>query len=251
VENRSMEWKTSISVNEKGEHFIRGVSLRKLIRDHSFVQAFFLLSHGRFPKKVEERMLNAIFVSAIEHGVEVPSTFVARSVVSTGNSTNTALAAGILAVGDFHGGAIEKAAYIFKEKKDVKKVVAMAIKNKDKIPGLGHKIFKRNDPRTEELFKLARKLKLFGKYSRYAVALQKEFKKQSGKQLVLNVDGSIAALMLELGFDPKFGKLLFSFARTPGIITHIIEEISNENPYRRFSEKDVIYKGVKPKKGGL
>ena len=63
----------------------------------------------------------------------------------------------------------------------------------------------------------------------------------------MNIDGAMAALMLELGFDPLFGKAFFAFARFPGLIAHVYEEATNEKPYRRFHEEDVEYIGVPPR----
>ena len=83
-----------------------------------------------------------------------------------------------------------------------------------------------------------------GKFIEKAQNIAKEFEKESGKKLVLNIDMAIAACMSELGFDYKLGKAIFCLGRLPGMIAHTYEEATEEKPYRRFEESDVIYKGL-------
>jgi len=227
---------------------MRGVRLVDLIGKASFVEAIFLALQGRFPKKNETKMLDAVFVSLIEHGIEVPSAFVARSVASTGNSANAAIAAGVLAMGDFHGGAIEGAARYLQSKETPRGIVAQALKNKEHLPGFGHKVYKTEDPRTHALFEKARELKLPQTYIMRARAIERELKRASGNGIPLNIDGAVAAVMSELGFGWRLGKPFFILGRLPGLIAHIEEEYQNEKPYRRLDSEDVEYVGLPIKK---
>lgn len=240
-----MKWKTAISVHKNGETYIRGEALTKLIGKYSFTEAIFLVLKGALPNKREKEMLDAIFVASIEHGVEAPSAFVARTVVSTGNPMNAALAAGFLATGDWHGGAIEQAARMFQSAQTPAQIVSDALTKKERISGYGHKLYKDVDPRAMAIFAKAKKLKFYGKYVGRAIAIQKEFEKQSGRKLPLNIDAAIAAIISELGFDWRLGKAFFALGRLPGIIAHAHEEMVNEKPYRRFEENDVEYIGQK------
>lgn len=238
-----MKWRTAISVHKNGELYVRGIRLTKLIKEASFIEAIFLALRGRFPQKKEANMLEAIFVSMIEHGVEVPSTFVARSVASTGNPFNAAIAAGVLAMGDFHGGAIEQAAKFIQSKETPRAIVARALANEEHLPGYGHKVYKTEDPRARVLFEKARALKLSQTYIMRARAIERELKRVSGNSIPLNIDGAVAAMMSELGFDWRLGKSFFILGRLPGLIAHIEEERKNEKPYRRLDPEDVEYIG--------
>jgi len=240
-----MKWTTKISTHKNGSLYLRGKELTKLVGSFSFSQAIFLLWMGKLPKANQIKLLDAMLVSCIEHGVEAPSAYVPRVIMSTGNHINAALAGGLLSIGDFHGGAIEKAAKLLSDHKNAREIVRDAIASKKRIAGLGHKIYKNIDPRSEALFKLAKKLELSDKYIKKAQDVAKEFNKQSGKKLVLNIDMAIAACMLELGFDYRIGKAIFCLGRLPGMIAHAYEEATEEKPYRRFENKDVIYKGIK------
>jgi citryl-CoA lyase len=240
-----MKWTTKISTHKKGTLYVRGKKLVNFVNTLSFSEMTFFLLKGKLPKPNEAKLLDAILVSCIEHGVEAPSAFVPRVIISTGNEMNVALAGGLLAIGDYHGGAIEKAAQYLQSKKTAKEIVKDSAAKKERIAGLGHKIYKTTDPRSDALFRYAKKIKLGGTFIKKAEDIAKEFEKINGKKLVLNIDMAIAACMSELGFDYKLGKAFFSLGRLPGMIAHAHEEFTEEKPYRRFEESDVIYKGPK------
>jgi citryl-CoA lyase len=238
-----MEWKTDISNFTSEESNIRGFNHDELIGKVSFSEMIYILFKGSMPSKEESKMIEAIFVSCIDHGIAVPSIVSARSVASGGNPFNAAVASGILALGDFHGGAIENSAKELKKITNYKETVFNYIENKIFFPGFGHKIYKDFDPRTKKLYALAKELNLAGEYLQLAFNLEKEFKSQKGKKLCLNVDGFIAAMLLDLGFDASLGKAFFIISRIPGICAHVNEELTTEKPFRRVNKEDCIYTG--------
>lgn len=195
-----MEWKTKISNFTEEESTIRGFDHDNLIGKISFSSMIYLLLKGRMPNENESKLLDAIFVSCIDHGIAPPSIISARSVASGGNSLNSSVAGGIMALGDYHGGAIEDAAKLFSSSLEVSSLVKTYLDEKIRLPGFGHKIYKESDPRTKKLFALAQELNLAGKYSEIAFQMENEIFKQKGKKFCLNVDGMIAALVLDLGF---------------------------------------------------
>lgn len=242
-----MLWKTKISVHKEGELHVRGQKLTELIAKYGFIEGIFLIILGRLPKPAEADVLSACLLACIDHGVEVPSAFVGRVVASTGNSVNAALAADMLAIGDYHGGAIEGAMELFMRAGEPKEVVATALANKERLPGYGHKIYKESDPRSAALFVRAAQAKFDDSVIKKGLLIEKELATQSGKALPINVDGAIAAILVTMGFSPKLGKAFFALGRMPGMMAHIIEEIENEKPYRRFEEGDVEYSGPEVK----
>ena len=72
-----------------------------------FAEAVYLLLMGELPTPAIGRMLNAVLVSSVDHGVTPPSTLAARNVATTGAPLKDCVAAGILAFGPHHGGDIE------------------------------------------------------------------------------------------------------------------------------------------------
>ncbi|MEK7602522.1 MAG: citryl-CoA lyase [Patescibacteria group bacterium] len=234
-----MKWNTAISTTKEGQLVVRGISLSELVRDHSFSEVSFLLLSGRLPSDTEQKLFDMMLVSMSEHGVQAPSAFSARVSASVGNPLHVAIAAGILATGDHHGGAIEAAAQYFQAKTSVEKVLA----ERSRFPGYGHKVYKDADPRAQQLLQAATELGIAGVHVEQARLIEKELAVATGKHLPLNIDGAIAALMLELGLDPHLGKPLFAFGRMPGMMAHALEEIQNEKPYRRLDDEDITYTG--------
>lgn len=237
------KWQTSISNNKDGEHYVRGVSMNDLINNHSFIDTFYFILKGEFPNKNQSKVLNAILVACIEHGVEVPSAFVPRTILSTGNEVNAALAAGMLSIGNHHGGVIENAMKLLLIEDTPENIVKNKLDKKERLPGYGHKIYKDEDPRVASLYKIAEENKINLKYINKSIEIKDQLEKQSGKNLPINVDGGIAAILLGLDFEPHLGKAFFALGRMGGMIVHIDEEIKNPVIYHRLDEEDVEYKG--------
>ncbi len=243
-------WKSSITNHVDGIPHIRGYKLTDMLQKLSFSAAIWLVLKGELPNKKEEGMINAILVASIDHGVEAPSTTVTRITASCGVPLSTAVASGVSAIGDAHGGAIEKAARIFQETvekgKDASEIVEKARFKSERIPGFGHKIYD-TDPRTAALLEVAQKNGFNGKYVKLALEIEKDLEKAVGKKLCLNIDGITAALMSEMGFDWRLGKGFFIIGRIGGLVAHAHEEMTREKPVRRISEDEVAYDGPKPR----
>lgn len=105
-----------------------------------------------------------------------------------------------------------------------------------------------NDPRTVKLFKIADELGVAGDYVKLAQAFVTALKETTGKDLPLNVDGAIAALLCEMDFDPILANAFFMIARVPGLVSHIYEEKTRQKPMRKIHPTDVEYDGLENKK---
>lgn len=241
-------YRTSISTHANGKPYVYGYDLTQLAKSPSFTKTIYLILTGKMPDKNAERLLDAILTISIDHGVEPASVVAARNVYSGGSPVQAAVAAGILAFGEFHGGAIEQAMNNFKKHLSTKPadVVDDFKKRGERLSGFGHRLYS-VDPRTQELLKIAKDLGFFGKYVKFALSLEAELSK-GDKKLPLNIDGIIAALLLEMGFSSKVGKGVFIIARTPGLVAHVVEEALREKPVRRLSDDDVEYDGPRPRK---
>lgn len=245
-------WKTKISKVEPDHIVTRGYRQENLIGTVPFASVFFLLIKGKMPDEKEAKMIDALITSSIDHSVTPPSTHAARIVASAGVPMPTAVAAGILAVGDVHGGAIEAGARILQEwvrlmnknawsfEQTAQKLLADLKKLGKRMPGFGHRIHK-NDPRTKRLYGFADELGFTKDHIKLSLALKKEF--ESKKALPINVDGAIAAIISDMGFDWKLGKAFFLLGRTAGLIAHVYEEITTQKPMRRMCKQEVEYDG--------
>ncbi len=65
----------------------------------------------------------------------------------------------------------------------------------------------------------------------------------TGKPLPLNVDGAIAAVLLDLNVPPALANAFFMIARLPGLVAHAHEERSRQKPMRQIHPTDVTYDG--------
>ena len=100
-------WHSALTYTAPNQVLIRGYPLDELMGRVSFADAVYLLLMGELPTPAIGRMLNAVLVSSIDHGVTPPSTLAARNVAVSRAPLKDAVAAGILAFGPHHGGDIE------------------------------------------------------------------------------------------------------------------------------------------------
>ena len=69
----------------------------------------------------------------------------------------------------------------------------------------------------------------------------------SGKELPINVDGAIAAVLVDMQIPSGMANAFFIIARVPGLVAHVMEEKTRERPMRRIHPTDHAYDG--PKRG--
>jgi citryl-CoA lyase len=247
------KWRTAITQHVGHETYIRGYRLLDLVGNLSFAQAIYLILKGELPTEKESKMMEAMLVSIIDHGIAPPSAIAARAVASGGNSLNVGVAAGVLAFGSAHGGALEDAMRFLQEGvksgRSVEEIVKEYLENKKPIPGYGHRYYKDFDPRTKRLMDIAKELGFYGPHCKFAEDVEEEISRQKGKRLVLNVDGAIAAIASEMGFDWRLGKGFFIIGRVSGLVAHVYEELTTEKPFskRLDEETEVEYTGVPPR----
>ncbi|RJP77100.1 MAG: citryl-CoA lyase [Candidatus Zixiibacteriota bacterium] len=250
-------WKTAITDVSGGQIRVRGYDIADLMEHLSFADAVYLILKGELPTNQQKRMMEAMLVSSLDHGPTPPSNLAARTVMSGGNPLNAAVAAGVMTIGDSHGGAIEQCARLLQEwaKKDgsppdlARQLVAELKEKGKRMPGYGHRLHKR-DPRTVKLLEIAERIGYRGRIIELAVAVQEELEASSGKDLPLNVDGAIAAIISEMGFDWRLGKGFFIISRVPGLVAHVHEEWTREKPMRRLGPPEYQYDGPGPREIG-
>ena len=199
-------------------------------------------------------MMDAILTACIDHGVTPPSSIASRTVASGGVPLPTAVAAGILSIGDAHGGAIEKGAkflqdgitHMNKERKTVEEMAKILVKeSKEKhkrILGFGHRVHT-SDPRTKRLFILANEMNVAGDHMALSKAIERELENSAGRKLPINVDGAIAAIISDMGFDWRLGKAFFLLGRVAGLTAHVYEEQTREKPMRKMFTVECEYDG--------
>src|SRR4029453_13920903 len=99
-------WRTGI-VNADADHiWLRGHAVTSLMTSATFADVVFLFHRGRLPSAGERALVDAILIGVADHGAGAPSCAAAR-LAASGNraSLSAAVAAGLLTIGDEHGGA--------------------------------------------------------------------------------------------------------------------------------------------------
>ena len=249
-------WRTAIVDSRDGHIRIRGYDVPSLMTGRTFTDTIFLLHQGRLPDDTERALLDAILTGVADHGSGAPSCAAARLALS-GNrqSVSAAVAAGILAVGDDHGGAgsgcMEMiAAGVARAKTDglsldaaATALVAESRAAGKRLAGFGHRVHT-TDPRTGILFDLARRGGVAGDGIAFVEAMERAIA-TIVKPLPINIDGALAAVLHDMHFQPAFGRLVFIIGRTAGLTAEVAEELSREKPMR--SRIPVEYDGVDPR----
>src|ERR1044071_9460581 len=100
-------WQSSLTSIAPNAILIRGYPVDEMMGRLSFAEAVYLLLMGELPTAAIGRMLNAVLVSSLDHGVTPPSTLDAGNVATSGAPLKDCVAAGVLAFGPHHGGDIE------------------------------------------------------------------------------------------------------------------------------------------------
>ncbi|MFO7677748.1 MAG: citryl-CoA lyase [Thermoplasmatota archaeon] len=253
-----MNWKSKITKVEPNNLVTCGYRQQDLIGTISYPEVVYLLLRGELPSKQHGKMIDAILTACIDHGVTPPSSIASRTVASGGVPLPTAVAAGVLSIGDAHGGAIEKGAHLLQQavqtmnqeeispEQIASRIVSEHKDKKKRILGFGHRVHTA-DPRTKRLFDLADEYEISGDHIAVSKAIELELEKRSGKKLPINVDGAIAAIISDMGFDYRLGKAFFLLGRVAGLTAHVYEEQTREKPMRKMFEIACTYDGPQEK----
>ena len=246
-------WKTAITEVAPNSVRVRGYDIAELMGNVSFGQAVYLILRGELPNDNVGRLMEAMLVASIDHGATPPSALAARTVASTGATLSAAVAAGISSINDHHGGAIEQCArqlgnIVNQQKETAESLdrVAEAVLNDlkragQRMAGFGHRIHE-HDPRTARLFELAEQAGIVSSHMQAARAVEKIFA-AGGRNLPINVDGAMGAILADLGFDSAMMNGLFMIARLPGLVAHVHEEKMRQKPMRRIDPVNHSYDG--------
>ena len=250
-------WQSSLTEIEPNKILIRGYPLDEMMGRLGFAEAVYLLLMGELPTPAIGRMLNAVLVSSIDHGVTPPSTLAARNVATTGAPLKDCVAAGILAFGPHHGGDIESCMRFLDggltlmrggktEKRAADAIVEECVAQNIEPPGFGHR-YHTKDPRAARLFQMALELEVEGEHVRLIRATERAIESHAshfGRPLPVNVDGAIAAISADLGFAYELGNAIFLISRLPGLIAHAHEERTRQTGMRQIDPKDYDYDGA-------
>ncbi len=203
--------------------------------DLSLAENFLYMMTGADPEATACAALNVYLVLLAEHGMNA-STFASRVITATGSDMHSAIVAGISALkGPSHGGANSEAMKMFLEIGTVGNVAPWFEANiksgKRRIMGIGHRVYKTNDPRAGILRRHAEALAASSGTSQWldiAVALAETARADDyfiQRNLYPNVDYYSAVLLYSLGLEIDMFTPLFAMSRIAGWSAHVISQM--------------------------
>ena len=191
---------------------------------------------GEEPSLEDEAILEKCLILHIEHDLNC-STFSARVASSSLSDIFSAAVSAIGALkGPLHGGANEQALRMLIRLPSVEageRFIDEALKNKQKVMGFGHRIYRDKDPRADILKPLSKKLcARAGKPELFAVSEAVEKRMREKKGLCPNVDFYSASVYHCLGIPADLFTPVFAMSRMAGWLAHIFEQYSKNRIYR-------------------
>lgn len=216
--------------------------------------AFLYALHGHAPALEAEAALNCYLVLLAEHGLNV-STFVARIVASAQNDLYAAIDAALAALkGVAHGGANEQAMRQFLaigQPGAAPAFVEELLARKERLMGVGHRVYKTEDPRVRYLRHhsavLAGLPGADGRAHAVAEAVAAYVLQHphfQARKLFPNVEFYSAPLLYQLGLPLDAFTLAFAVARVPGWVAHIREQLA----VARLVRPEAEYVGPAPRR---
>lgn len=231
---------------------VRARDLNELIGSISYTESLFHILLGRLPDELERKLFDIVLVAFHGgFGLLPPTTLVPRLVAGTGVTTAQALAAGYLASGPYHVGAVEQAMKLYAEiaeeffaaneddatagslEQFSYESALRRLEQGETIGGFGHPLL-RKDPRPVHTRRIVCDLGADGPFLDVYDGIARCLREKKG--VVPNVDGICGAILLHLGLRAEHGTGIFLLARTAGMLAHIVEEqtIMPYQTMRRF-----------------
>jgi len=200
---------------------------------------FLYMLHGKKPDKEEARIFDVALILHAEHGLNA-STFAAMVTASTLSDINSAIVSAIGALkGPLHGGANERVLKMLDEIGSADKAeeyVLNALKEKRRIMGFGHRVYKTYDPRARILKKYAEYLSEKyedRKYIKIGEKIEEIMIRELGKKGIFpNVDFYSGIVYHFLGIPRDLFTPVFAMARSVGWAAHVCEYTQNNRIFR-------------------
>ncbi len=210
--------------------------------DHnlSIAENFLYMLRGEKPEADEARMFDICLILHADHELNA-STFTTRVVAGTLADMYGAVTAGIAALsGPLHGGANTNVMKMLIEIDDPAKIDAWvddALEHKKKIMGIGHAVYKTEDPRATWLRKFSKQMAdKTGVSKWYEMSQRIEQLMLEKKGMYPNVDFYSASTYYLMGIPLDLYTPIFAVSRISGWTGHILEQYGNNKLIRPRAE---------------
>lgn len=237
---------------------VRGQDLcRDLLGHQSFTAYFLFLLTGQAPSANLVRAADATMVAIAEHGL-VPSVQAARMThAAAPDALQGAVAAGLLGCGPVILGASETAGQLLgrivaqsrSESRSLTEVAREHLQalrsERAPLPGFGHPVHRKGDPRAARLLSLAREWGFAGDHVAALEALAAQVEPVYGRPFPMNVSAAIPAVLLDAGYPAGALKGIPLLARTASLVAHLLEEQARPIGFKLAAAADqaMVYDG--------
>ncbi|MFW8566220.1 citryl-CoA lyase [Orrella sp. 11846] len=214
--------------------------VEELIGHSSFSEVMFAQIMGRRARAVDLRIMDAVLVTLMEHGL-TPSAIATRvTYMSAPENLQGAVASGLMCVGSQFVGTMENCAVLLSDimahdnpEQRMREIVTDYRARKAPLPGFGHHLHKPDDPRSIKLFEVAAEEPEFDqRYVDTIRAFNQVVDEIYGRHITINATGAVAALLGGIGVPVELMRGFAVISRAAGLVAHIAEE--QRSPSGRF-----------------
>ena len=194
---------------------------------------FLYMMNGETPSDLVSNLMDKDFIVHADHGSNA-SAFAARVSAGTQADLHSAITTGISVLsGPSHGGAAEN---VMKMVKDVgtpdnaKNYVRNLLKNKQRVMGFGHRVYRSEDPRAKHLengVQMLSKEKGDPSWYEILVAVKDAMEPYRRRGINANVDFYAGVIYHLLGIPTDLFVPIFAVGRIPGWTIQVLEQYKN------------------------
>ncbi len=243
--------RTTISDDRGDEPCYDGYPASELInKGYEIPHIIGLLWDKRLISKQEAEIVKRILMLSADHGPCVSGAYATILAACAGIGLSQAVAAGMIMIGPRFGGAVTDAGRFFKyaveHKMSVDEFLTYMKKNHGPVPGIGHRVksLRNPDKRVKELVGYVKSLNIKTPCLDFALAVE-QVTAAKKDNLILNVDGTMAAVLVDIGFPVDSLNGFFILARTIGLIGHWVDQKRQESRLIRLFDFLVNYAAPK------
>ena len=196
----------------------------------------YMLKNGQEPKPEHVRIFDTCLILHADHELNC-SAFATRVTASSLSDLHSAIVSALGALkGPLHGGANEQVMLMLEKIGTIEKAqqfVKDALAAKEKVMGIGHRVYKDGDPRAAILRKISDQLTgEIGKHHLYEMSILIDDTMQREKGLMPNVDFYSATVYYSMGIPIDLFTPIFAASRISGWCAHAMEQYANNRIYR-------------------
>lgn len=233
-------WTTGISRAQGGRIQVRGYPIEELIENLSYTESAFLILKGELPDEREKALFDLVLRSGMDQQFISSAVGAARFTASAfPDSPVPALASGMLASGSVTGSPQEPAQMLieainWKMDQDATcdRVFDVWSERRGWVPGFGHPLHKKAEPRAVTVRRLAIDLDGWREHGQLMDALEDHLEERKGRRLPMNLAGALGAVLADMEFDPLIIGGLGALSYGMALLAHITEEIREGVPLR-------------------